>query len=398
VMTVLARPSEGAAGFARRREAIVAARQRIAESAASCRDVPVRAALDPTIALLDQLLFAAEHVAVLHGRPTGKPPVRLRSYANPVTAWRNGARAALAVSIAGVFWIVSQWPAGGSMLLLLGVFCGLLALSDSAAAASVQFLKGTVLSSVAAAIVTFGILPQTSGFPLLIATMAPFMTIALIGTTRPATAGMSTAFMIFFVTQVGPDNPMRYDLAGALNTYLAFWVGGLCGVLAFRVLLPPDPAAEAMVLMRSIRNSVVRAARGRLPAWLVWEHLQHQKLTRLSRRLAADPAARAMAVGGALKAVLIGRGLIRLRGLLNDPGLPAYATAAITHALPALHSLHTTPFAAAAAASAAAATLSAPKTAPPIALHAAATLHEMAALLCDDAAFFESCAGMRRAA
>jgi uncharacterized membrane protein YccC len=385
----LAQPAHGPGGFASRRARIDTVRRRVAEEAASCRDIPVLAVLDQTIDLLDQLRLAADRFATLDGQQSLSPMLRLPVYANPFTALRNGMRGALAVAIAGLFWIISQWPSGGAMLALLGPVCGLLAQSESAAAASVAFLKGTALSSVAAFVVTFGILPQTTGFPLLTVAFMPFLAVALFGSLRPGNTGlMWIAFLIFFVTQVGPNNPMHYDLAASLNTYLAYDIGAACGVLAFRVLLPPNPRREAMVLMRSIRHGVARAARDRVSLPITWEHLQHQKLIRLSRRLATAPIDRVMALEQSITAVLVGRALLRLRDLLARPEAGPTASAATTDARVALRRLHIDPLTAATAARKTAETLVRQDDAPAVIRHIAATLHELTALLSADADFF----------
>jgi uncharacterized membrane protein YccC len=399
LMESMASPAGGVQEFVSRAAEIAVVRGQIIEGVMACRDIEVLSVLNQVLDLLEQFQVAADRFAILQGGPSAGPKFHLRIYANPVTALRNGARAALAVSIAGLFWILSQWPSGGTMLALLGPLCGLLAQSDSAAAASGAFLKGIAMSTVAAFFLTFAVLPQIVGFPLLMAAMLPFVTLGLFRSLRPGSVGLTwTAFLIYFVTQTAPDNPMRFDLSAALNTYSAFLLGGVCSWLSFRVLLPPNPRAEAMVLMRSVRNGVAFAARGRLPPPLTWEHLQHQKLIRLSRRLAGDPAALVAALQSSVAAVLVGRGVLRLRSLLVDQEVRSAAGPLTEDALFALRGLHTDPVGVAKTVGQVAAGLAEGEDVTPSVRRIAAVLYEVAALLSAHSEFFISCGAAREAA
>ncbi len=313
----------------------VDARQALAamlDRAAPAASEPVPAlsdlsALAASETLLDELRGALTHFASLAEGGARTRAEALPVYANWVTALRNGLRTFLAASLAGVFWIMSQWPQGGTALAILGPITGLMALTESASAASLAFFQGALLSALVALPVREAVLPQITGFPLLMAVLLPIMAVALIYSRRPGLTGTrANGFLIFFLTQVAPANPMRFDLAGALNTSLALVAGGFAGMLAFRVLVPPDPAAEARVLMRSIRRAVLHALRTPIAHELAWEHLQHQKLVRLSLRLAANPVIRPLAINRAITAVLIGRFAQQIRA--TSPNLPVLAAIA----------------------------------------------------------------------
>jgi uncharacterized membrane protein YccC len=333
-------------------------------------------ALEQTATLLGQFEVAAEVLAALQrGVPRGTT-IRLHTYVNPSTARRNGLRAALAVTIAGLFWIVSQWPSGGTMLAALGPISALVAQADSAAAASVGFLRGMVLAALAAFVCTFGLLPQMDGFPLLLLAMLPFVAAGLFATGWPLAAPMATPFLIFFVTMTGATNPMRFDMAAFLNSAAALILGALCGVLTFRILLPPNPVAEAGVLANSVRAAVLRLLRHPPGDLLAWEHLQHQKLVRLGRRLAGDPARRRLTIEQAGGAVLIGRRLVQLDRMRQQIDLPLTAADAIGTVLAAMGQRGGVRHAGYLARDAAAAFATSPPLRP-----TAAALHDLGALL-----------------
>lgn len=344
------------------------------------RSLATATALAQASTLLGNFIEAIEALQALRRGAPRPVPVRLQYYVNPHTALRNGVRAAIAVTIGGLFWIESQWSSGGSMLAALGPITALLAQADSAAAASIGFLKGMVLAVIGAFLCTFGLMPEVSGFPMLVAVLLPFLAAGLIAGTKPSLAGIATPFLIFFVALSGLENPMRYDIAAFLNTAFAFVLGAACSMLAFRVLLPPNPVAEADLLAHSVHTAVLRLRHGTMPQSLVWENLQHQKLVRLSRRLAAFPALRTAFIEKAGGAVLIGRRLLELRHVLRSERLSAEAASRIRAVLASLRS-HRTRQRTASLARQVAANLMTPADAPLAACQAAAILHDLAALL-----------------
>jgi uncharacterized membrane protein YccC len=354
-------------------------RAQVAQRLAEGGDLTALSALDQAVTLIDQFTVAIEAVVALQrGRPRGGA-LRLPSYVNPHTALRNGLRAMMAVMIGGLFWIFTAYSSGPLMLTAIGPITALVAQSDSAAAASVSFFWGMVLSSIAAFVCTFGILPQITGFPLLMVALLPFIAAGIIGTqTRHALVAL--AFLIFFNTQVGANNPMHYDLGAFLNTAFAFIFGAAAAALAFRVLLPPNPAAEAAVLERSILQAVRRLLRRTMPTRLAWETLQHQKMVRLSRRLAADPARRGMAIAHSGCLVLIGRRLGQLRRATRDGSLPPAAASRVAVVLNTMQRGRAIPKAAGLAETTAVELVAGGATPAPVLL-AAVALHDLSGLL-----------------
>jgi uncharacterized membrane protein YccC len=246
--------------------------------------------------------------------------LHLRGFVEWRTGRRNGLRAALAVSIGGLFWIISQWSSGGNMVLIICVLSALLTQGPSAAAASIAFLEGIVATVAAAFIANFAILPRMTGFPLLLLGTLPFILAGLLAQRVPRLAGAATAFLVLFLTTIAPGNPMVFDLDSALNGYVGLLAGGLFAVLSFRVLLPPNPLREARDVAENLRSSTRRRPAS---ATLVFENVEHQKLLRLSQRLQHRPDLRYEAVGEAVVSVLIGRHLETIRAAARDLSLPA---------------------------------------------------------------------------
>ena len=87
---------------------------------------------------------------------------------------------------------------------------------------SVDFAKGVVLSVLFACVCTFGVLAHVDGFPLLALSILPFVAVAAYATTKPRLAPVVLPLLIFFMTLVGPTNPMHYDIVAFCNAAFAF--------------------------------------------------------------------------------------------------------------------------------------------------------------------------------
>ena len=204
----------------------------------------------------------------------------------------------------------------------------------------------------------------------------------------PGYTFVGLSYMIFFTVVVAPGNPMHYDLAATLNTSSAYVFGATVAALAFRVLVPPNPLAEARVLLHSVRNAIQRLMRNRPPPHvLVWEHVQHQKLLRMGRRLAPFPAQRLQAGGAVSAAIVAGRHLIAIRHVADDADMPASVRAAAARVTAGFRRLLAAPEQAAAIARAQAEALLQPEAPQPV-RHVAATMYNLAELVSANRDFF----------
>ena len=284
--------------------------------------------------LLDRLSRAVRAVAG-NGDDAAAGPLRLRAYLDWRTALRNGLRAMIAMGLGSLFWIVTAWPTGGSMLAVLGVACGLLATNPSAGAASVDFAKGMVLSTLCAFVFTFGILTRVDGFPLLALSILPVVAGGSYASTKPHLTPVMIPLMIFFLPLAAVTNPIHYDIVAFFNIASAYIFGAICAVFAFRIVLPPDPGLNVQRLCNSIARDVQRLGRtGPVPGRLPWEHRQHQKLAQLVGRLRGVPEAQREAVlVGACAAITVGSAAIQVRSILAAGKIPAPAAAAAEGAI-----------------------------------------------------------------
>jgi uncharacterized membrane protein YccC len=256
-------------------------------------------------------------------------------------AFRNGLRAMIAMGLGSLFWIVTAWPAGGAMLEMLAVICGLLASSPSAGAASVDFAKGMALSALLAFICVFGMLANVTGFPLLALSLLPFVAGGAYASTKPHLNPIAIPFLIFFMTLVGVTNPMHYDMLSFFNNAFAFVCAAICTIFAFRIILPPDPALHVRRLCNAIGRDVERLSHpGPAPDRLQWQHRQQQRLASLAGWLQAAGDTRHEAVlEAASAAITVGSAAIQVRATLAAGTLSEPITSAAEGGLRLLHDL-----------------------------------------------------------
>lgn len=294
----------------------LATKQLATKQLATEQAVADRIAIDGLAEILEDYQEALMALARFLGAKASPRRVRYRFHLDPKGAVENGARAAVAILLAGALWIATGWTSAFLMILLIAPFCGLLAMTGSPVAGSAEFTKGIVVAVIAGFVCSFGILPYVTGFPLLILSLLPFWMAGLVATTVPKTGPAGTAYLLTFMTMVGPTNPMVFDVANYLNSGIAFVLSGLFTLLSFRVLFPRSAARQARRIAAAIRNDAFATLR-RAPERrrLAWQHRQHQRLTLLGAQLkgAAQPA---NVLDDALAAIHLGRAAFRIRDML----------------------------------------------------------------------------------
>ncbi|MCQ8278014.1 FUSC family protein [Acetobacteraceae bacterium KSS8] len=294
--------------------------------------------------------------------------VRLRPLPEWHAAGRNAARGFLVTLIAGLFWYVSQWPSGPSLLAYLIPAACLLATNPSASRASVQFAIGTLMAVPMALFCQSILLPQIDGFPLLAFSLCLCLAPAIWLQTQARTRLAATGYAIFFCAMINVHNPIGFNDITLLNGLFSFILGPVLLVLVFRVLLPADVSGDARRFGGSLTRAVERFARRDLPGrgtpamrFEVWQDLQMQKMLRLEQRAAQLPAGVGPRTTRAAYLVLtLGRTVAALRVLRRHPDLPADAREALDRGLAAIGRLSRSPLASAGAVSAAANALAMP--------------------------------------
>ncbi|MFP3515241.1 FUSC family protein [Pseudomonas sp. SIMBA_077] len=147
-----------------------------------------------------------------------------------------GLRCALAFLAVAAFWVFTAWPSGLGAISICGVVLSLFAARENPSESSLNFLKGIVISIPVAAFVHFGLLPGFDSFAMLGMCLGIPLFLASLCMSRVKLAATASAFCIFFVNNIGPNNLMTYDFAAFLNSAIATLIGGGIAVLVFRLI------------------------------------------------------------------------------------------------------------------------------------------------------------------
>ncbi len=315
--------------------------------------------IDRLIEQIDDFLAALDGLASLHRpRPAGAP-TPLRFYRDVRAAWQNGLRAALTLFAAGAIWIVTGWPHGDMMLLIVSPYCALLATAPNPAAGAWQFVKGTLFAVPMAFVCAFGILPHIEGLPLLLVVLALFWLPGIFATTMPQHGLAALAYLVGFNTLTAADNPMHYDLGQFLNWALAWVVGAALAWLGFRLFLPRHLPRDIARLRLHIRDASLRVLRARtspvsverlMSAARRWQWRQQHRIAQLGALRKTQPDAMHADIADALASLHLGREVWRLRIWMRREGVRASAadahkivTTALDRVACRLHARHPEP-------------------------------------------------------
>lgn len=257
-----------AAGSARKLEAFKAALpRRVREARALLAERPDFPLLDFDTAsellyrFVDDMhayaLTYASLAASTHERE--RTPERYEPKTNAVLTLVAGVRGAIVMAALSAFWIASAWPNGSMLVLNAAAVCALASSSPRPTRMAGQMAVGTFLATIVGYIVVFGVYPHIDGFALLCAALTPALAFGILMMTRPKLAGYGAGYCIFFCVLAGPDNVVRYDPAGYVNSALALILSMVVSAVAFAVLLPPSTPWLRGHLLADLRRQVVLA-------------------------------------------------------------------------------------------------------------------------------------------
>ncbi|KXV35927.1 fusaric acid resistance protein FusB [Gluconobacter thailandicus] len=250
--------------------------------------------------------------------------VRVSPYLEWPTAIRNGARGTLITLLACFIWYVTAWPTGPMMMMYVIAASSLLSTVPSASKGSTAMAIGTVFSIPATWLYHVYILPQIDGYGLLWVSLCLFLLPGIWLQFHPKYSIGAFGYAVFFAVQSLVTNEMIYDDIALTNTWMAVICGAVLLVLVFRVLLPPNHASDAMMIMKALRKSVnalTRASTRHLPNPEQWQGDQIQKLSRLAIKLSfldQKTTARSL-LDQAFSLVSLGKLILELRQKAGNP-------------------------------------------------------------------------------
>ncbi len=211
--------------------------------------------------LLSELLdYARTHASLAehtHDREQWKGSFVPRTHW--MTALAAGARATCVVGLMSVYWVLTAWPSGASMVLASAATVALSSTTHNPRRMSLQMAGGTLLGALSGFIETFFLFPHIDGFPLLCLLLAPVFVLGAYLGSRPQWTGYGLGLLIFFSLGSVPDNLTVYDPYTFINDYIAMVIGMLICAAAGAIILPPNSRWMWQRLEQALRNQVVFA-------------------------------------------------------------------------------------------------------------------------------------------
>jgi uncharacterized membrane protein YccC len=229
----------------------------------------------------------------------------------------SAGRAVVTIGAVEVFWIVTAWPNGALAVTWTAISVILLApRADEAYVQAANFMTGTGLAAVCAAIVLFAMLPSVESFVGFGIVMALYLIPLGALTAQPWQASLFAPMAGNFVPLLVPANRMSYDTVQFYNAALAIVLGCGAAALSFRLLPPLSPATQSERLLalalrdlRRLATAAVERPRDE------WESRMYSRITALPDK--AEPLQRAQL----LAALLVGKEVIHLRRIAPQLGV-----------------------------------------------------------------------------
>jgi uncharacterized membrane protein YccC len=314
----------------------MAARRQMASGETTSGVISSRFLIDRVDELLEEFSLAAQDWAGLFGAWTARRASHLAEHKDYRSAAIYGLRMFLAMSLAGVFWFITQWPSGPQFILFIAVVCSLLSLVDHAPQLGLPFLKSAAFCAIMAYVETFWLWQKGEGFVFLALMLGVFLLPAAYAYRHPRLIGGAVVSMLIFYGLSMPANQMNYDIAAFLNNGLALLLATAGGFFAFHAVPSLTPVARQFWLLHAVRNDLARDRRVDGPrAEQSWTSRMFDRI-RLLHRAAANEAGTPAWLEAENEMLLSLQLGLRQRGLsarLKAGGLTPDFTTAVTDAL-----------------------------------------------------------------
>jgi uncharacterized membrane protein YccC len=276
-------------------------------------DVSARLVVDSIVRALQALEHVANALVLTtrsgEGATTGwTPRPRVPDVLPPVL---NGVRIFLALLFAEVFWIVTDWPDGPTLITFTAIGVILFsARAEAAFAGAVEFTIGCAGASVVAVILNLAILPAV---PSDFLGLAVVLSLVLVPLGMLAAGSWHKTAFVAMVTNVMPilaiQNEPSYEATRVFNTAIAVFAGTALAAIAIR-LVPPLPATKRVqrllaLTLRDLRGLLVGRRRF---TQAVWVRLVSQRLAVMPLQASLEERAQLLA------ALSVGEAAISLLG------------------------------------------------------------------------------------
>jgi uncharacterized membrane protein YccC len=256
----------------------------------------LRLLADQAAETLAGLADAFGGLALLVADPS-RPPQPHRGFRLRVPDWLpalvNGGRAFLTIAAAALIWIVTAWPNGAGAMTWAAIGSILMApRADQAYSSAMDFMVGTSIAAVVAALFDFAVLPGITTFAEFCAAMGLFHLPAGFLMALPLRPTLFAPMAGNFLPLANPANAMNYDPVQFYNSAIGVLAGCGMAAMSFRLMPPLSPALRTrrllMLTLSDLRGFMCARAP---PAPDVWASRVYGRLSVMPD--AAEPLERA---------------------------------------------------------------------------------------------------------
>ncbi|WP_243370374.1 FUSC family protein [Geotalea sp. SG265] len=174
--------------------------------------------------------------------------------------WQEGGRAALraacAMAAVGTAWSLTGWAEGSSMIMAASIMVSVFSTHDRPTVMLSHIFCGASMGVAAAFVFRLLLLPGPSGLLPQAAFAAPVLIIGLVAFRHRRTALGAMDFMLFFLFVMQPGIPAVPSPVSYLAGGLACLGGVAVAILAFKFLLPIDPARRLRTILVAIAHDL----------------------------------------------------------------------------------------------------------------------------------------------
>jgi uncharacterized membrane protein YccC len=259
---------------------------------------------------------AEAHEASVSGDIRGSGAIGYTHANDPVAALWAGLRAAVAVLLVSVFWILSNWPHGPTAVILAAVATARLATMGHAVAISVAATLIFSLATIPAFVVVEVLLPLASGFEMFALLVAPviFCCALLMAQNRTELKLIGFFSGLLFASVGLFQDRMVYDPVGLINTSIASVFATGTALVLWSVLAPETSEAAYHRFLRVARQAMAQITAPHLRIGLAeFETAMTEALDQWQSRLRPERADDVAAFEAGIALLGAGRELIRRR-------------------------------------------------------------------------------------
>ena len=249
-------------------------------------DISERLLLDQTGKALLGLARTMNGIVLLNAPSRSKAvaPRPAGATFDPLVASLNGARVALGVAAAALFWVFSQWPEGPTFIMFIVIVSLFYTKQDEQALdGGLSMTVGCILAAIAAGVLKFFLLPSHESYLAFSVLLAAFLIPGGAVATLPGIGGTAFLYDVNIIPMLSPANTMIYDLPAFVNNGLAIVAGSIAGSALYQLIPPLPPALRARRQVAAALHDLLRLAADR------WRPLAETWEVRLYDRMIALP-------------------------------------------------------------------------------------------------------------